>query len=287
MSAPVPGLSAGTLAEDVFKKMMTCQDTALVRGTVACVYTAGTDLDVVSPDNASASAVVGLVMSAGTLTSGSYSAPAVGDPLAIQRFGQGVGLLAANQTITRGQKLGAVPGTGGQLGAFIPGQGMKFVGIAAQSKTTTSTPLYLEVDLNCNPKDAHALLASGFASTTFQNATKYLSAPGTGAASASAVALAVVPAGGGSLANLVAADTTAPGGTDSDQYIVYRNPLVSGAYTGWAATALTCTITGTAVEAKDVTHQVAVNEGDLLAIAVVASATSLGAGRNASFQIIQ
>lgn len=289
MTASVPSNSAGTLAEDVFKKMMTCQDTALVYGTVACMDTSAsnTDLDAVSPDNANAGIAVGLVMSQGSLSSGAFGAPVAGDPLQVQRFGQAVGLLATNQTITRGQKLGAVSGTGGQLGAYIPGQGMKFVGYAAQSKTTTSTALYIAVDLNCNPRDSHSMAVSGFASTTFQNATKYLSAPGTGAASSTAVELFVVPPGGGFIANLVASDGTAPGGSDSDAYAVYRNPLSAGAYGGFAITALTCTISASGVEAKDATHSVAVNEGDILAIGVVASATSLGASRRATFQFFQ
>lgn len=284
MTAIVPGLSAGTLAEDVFKKMMTCQDVALVRGTVACVLSTGTDLDVVSPDAANASAVVGLVMSSGTLTSGVYSAPALGDPLTIQRFGQGIGLLAPNQTITRGQKLGVVAGTGGQLGAFIPGQGMRFIGYAAQSKTTGATALYLEVDLGANPRDSHAMAVSGFAATTFQNATKFLSAPGTGAAAAAQVELMVVPQGGGVIANLQASDGTAPGGTDSDIYTVQKSSDNGGT---WADTTLTATITGAAKSAQDIAHTPAVAAGDILAIKVVASATSLGAGRRASFQFIQ
>lgn len=280
MTAPVPNLSCGTLAEDVFKKTMTCQDTALVRGTVACQYTAGTDLDVVNPDNASASVVVGLVASAGTLTSGSYSAPAVGDPLTIQRFGQGVGLLAANQTITRGDPLGTVSGTGGQIGAYVPGRGQKFVGYAAQSKTSSGTPLYIEVDLGSNPKDIHVMGISGFASTTFQNATKFLSAPGTTTAAASAVELFVVPPGGGKIANLSASDGTAPGGSDSDAFTVQKS---SDNGATWTDTALTATISASAKAASDTTHTVAVAAGDLLAIKVVASATSLGASRRASF----
>lgn len=284
MTAPVPGLSCGTLAEDVFKKTMTCQDVALTRGTVACVYTAGTDLDVVSPDNASASAVVGLVASAGTLTNGAYSAPALGDPLTIQRFGQGVGLLAPNQTITRGQKLGAISGTGGQLGAYIPGQGMKFIGFAAQSKTTTSIALFIEVDLNSNPKVVTVEKVSGFASTTFQNSTKYLSAPGTTTAAAAQVVLGVVPPGGGVLANLVVDEGTAPGGSDTDAFTV-QTSVDHGAT--WVNSTLTATVTGAAKSASDVTHTPAVTAGMLLAIAVVASATSLGAGKSASFQILQ
>lgn len=284
MTAPVPGLSCGTLAEDVFKKTMTCQDVALIRGTVACQYTAGTDLDAVNPDHASASVVVGLVVSAGMLDGGVYSAPAVGDPIAVQRFGQSVGLLSANQTIVRGDPLGAISGTGGQLGLFIPGQGMKYVGIAAQSKTTTGTALYIEVDLGANPKVVTIEKVSGFAATTFQNATKFMSAPGTGAAAAAQVVLGVVPHGGGVLANLMVDDGTAPGGADTDAFTVQKSSDHGGT---WTDTTLTATITGAAQAASDVTHQTAVAAGDLLAIKIVASATSAGANRSASFQILQ
>lgn len=284
----VPSLSAATLAEDVFKMMYTCQSTNLIRGTVACQQTSSSDLNVVDPDSANAGPVVGLVMSGGTLSAGAYSAPAVNDPILVQRFGRAIGLLATSQTITRGDALGAVAGSGGKLGLYMPGQGMKFVGVAAQSKTTSATSLYVEVDIMANPRAQTSLGISGFASTTYQNATKYLSAAGTAIASATPVVLFVVPPGGGYLRNLVASDTTAPGGTDTDVFAAYVNSYSAGVYAGFgAASALTCTITGTAMRAHDITHAVAVNEGDLVAIGVVASTTSLGAGRAATLQFTQ
>lgn len=282
----VPALAAGTQAEDIFKQFRTCQSVSLVYGTVACVKTTGTDADVTDPDNAAAGPVVGLVLTQGSVTAGVFSAPALNDPLTIQRFGKGVGLLATSQTITRGDALGVVASTGGKLGTFKPGQGMKFVGFAAQSVTTSGTSKYIEVDLNCNPRSSSVIGVSGFASTAIGAATKYLSAPGTTTASASAVPLFVVPPGGGYVRNLVASATTAPGGTDTGAYSVYINPYASGAYGGFAISALTCTITGTAVTAHDITHAVAVNEGDLLAIGVVSSAGTL-AGQYATFQFTQ
>lgn len=286
--APVPSLSCSTLAEDVFKEFKTCQSTSLVRGTVACMKVTGTDADVVDPDNANAGPVVGLVMSGGPLTSGAYGAPALNDPLTIQRFGRAVGLLTTSQTITKGDPLGTASGDTGKLRLYRPGQGMRFIGIAAQSKTTTSTALFIDVDLNCNPRAVAAMPIFGSASTNSQNNTRYLSAPGTTTPASSPVVLFVVPPGGGYIRNLVASSTTAPGGSDSDVYAAYINAYSAGAYGGFgSASALTCTISAGAFEAKDSTHAVAVNEGDLIAIGVVASATSLGAGRSATLQFTQ
>ena len=283
-NAPVPGLSAAAKAQDVFQISYTAQSVNLVYGTVACLKTNGTDMDIVDPDNANAGPVLGLVSSQGNLTAGVFAGPAVGDAVNVQRFGRAAGLLAPNQTITRGDDLGASAGTLGQLAAFLPGQGMKYVGVAAQSKTSGATALYLEVDLAAAPvNNKVAMAASGFASTAPGAATKFLSAPGTGAGAAAAVPLFAVPSGGAQIRNLVASATTAPAGADTGIFTIQRSALAAGVYAAFADTTVTCTITGVAVEAKDIAHAVTVTEGDLLAIKCVSSGATI-AGLSATFQ---
>jgi|SRR5579871_6488532 len=288
MPAPIVGAAATAIADDVFPVSYLSQS-AIPGGAVVCYNAGGTapnnNDEVVLPGAVNAGQIAGVSRSFGPYTSGAGGASTAGvDRVRVQKVGRAPVLLAAGQTCNVGD-IAVVANASGHVQSRTRWTGSAGkIGKFAQAKTAGANPELVEVDLELGDVE-YAMLISGFASTTSQNNTRYLSAPGTGAPSATAIELAVVPPGGGTLRNLVASDGTAPGGTDSDTFTVYRNPLVAGAYTGWAATALTCAVTGSAVEAKDSTHSVAVNEGDLLAIAVVASATSLGASRRASMQL--
>jgi hypothetical protein len=287
MASPVITLSAATKAEDLFKENHLMQS-AIRKGQVVCYRTGNgsTDDEVVLPGSALAGRIAGVALSAGALVSGVYAAGVAGtDRVVFQKLGRAVCILAPNTACVRGD-VAVVADSTGRVRPRLAGEPTSGrVGKFHQSRGSSSSEQMVEVDLELGDVDLVLAQFQGFASTNSQNNTRYLSAAGTGAPSASAVVVGVVPPGGGTLRNLTCVSQTAPGGSDTDQFIVYRNPLVAGAYTGWAATSVTATITGSAVEAKDASHTQACNEGDLIAIAVVASATSLGAGRVASVQL--
>lgn len=98
-------------------------------------------------------------------------------------------------------------------------------------------------------------------------ATRFPTTAG-GAVSATEVAIGIVTRTG-VLRNLRASLVTAPGGTDTVAFTV-RTSSDNGAT--WAATTLTCTITGNAKAASDLTHFPAVTAGDLLSVQMVSSA---------------
>lgn len=208
----------------------------------------------------------------------------VGEALAICRQGLTRALLSIGQTTTRGGDLIA---DSGALGNVIVRAAFSFsayvLGVAEEAYGPSSTADLVEMYAQPVLKEL-VRTAFGSASTAPGAATKYLSAAGTAAGSATAVALAVVPFTGCTLRNLVAQATTAPAGSDTGIFTVYRNPFVAGAYTGWVATALTCTITGAAQGASDLTHTLMCNQGDLIGIQVVSSNTTL-AGINAQVDI--
>lgn len=208
----------------------------------------------------------------------------LGEALSIARQGLWRALLSANLTTTRGQELIADAGTLGNVAPRTPYTSSAWVlGTAEEAYGPSATADLIEMYAQPYLKEVIRDVV-GSAATAIGAATKYLSAVGTAAGSSTAVVLAVVPFNGCVARNLVVSAQTAPAGTDTGIFTVYRNPLVTGAYTGFVATALTCTITGTGVFASDLAHAVACNQGDLLAIQCVSSATTL-AGINAQFDI--
>lgn len=283
----VPALASGTQAEDVFKQFRTCQSVSLVYGTAACVKTNGTDADVTDPDNANAGPIVGLVLTQGAVTAGVFGAPALNDPLTIQRFGKGVGLLATSQTITRGDRLGTIAGTGGKIGAYAPGTGQKYVGIAAQSVTTSGTSKTIEVDINANPGanaggPRQVTVSQPLKTTVLGAATVYGATTGVAFGSA-AIQLYVCRTTGETARNLRASLGIAPGGSDT---VIWTLMKSSDNGNTWANTALTCTITGAAFANSDATNSVALTAGDILALKAVSSAGT-AAGAAATFDITQ
>ena len=78
--------------------------------------------------------------------------------------------------------------------------------------------------------------------------------------------------GSGTAKNLHCWLGTAPGGTTNNVFTVFQS--ATGNTTGGSATALTCTITGTAFDCKDNTHTFAVAAGDMLSIGRTATAGS-------------
>lgn len=111
-------------------------------------------------------------------------------------------------------------------------------------------------------------------------ATKYLAAPGANHAAA-AVKLLVAPRAG-TIKRLRASATTAAGGSDTGVLTVVKS---SDNAANYSDTALTCTLSGTGKAASDLTNEVAVAAGDVLAIKIVSSATTL-AKVTASFEFV-
>lgn len=120
----------------------------------------------------------------------------------------------------------------------------------------------------------------GAATSTSTATLKYLSAPATAAPAASAVDLGITTQAC-TIQNLKASMTTAPGGTDTCVFTVFTS---TNDGTSYSATALTCTITGTATNAADTTHQVSVAAGVRLAVQINSSNTT-GAGFVAGFEV--
>ncbi len=78
--------------------------------------------------------------------------------------------------------------------------------------------------------------------------------------------------GSGTAKNLSCYLGTAPGGTTNNVFTL--NKAATGNTTGGSATALTCTITGTAMNCVDNANTVAISAGDLMSIARTATAGS-------------
>ncbi len=78
--------------------------------------------------------------------------------------------------------------------------------------------------------------------------------------------------GSGTAKNLSCWLGTAPGGTTNNVFTL--NKAATGNTTGGSATALTCTITGTAMNCLDNSNTVAISAGDLMSIARTATAGS-------------
>jgi len=254
---------------------------SIIEGAVVQYQTASTDdNDVILPTAANQFNIAGVSMGAGSIPLG--TAVSGSDFVAVQKLGRAKVLLTASTTVTRGQQAVVADSTGRTTFRTQWSTSAQVIGYYAQSHTSGSTAEYVMVDLALAPVEI-CMPVTGFCVTAPGAATKYLVSVNSGAGAASAVPLIVAPFAG-TIRNLMASATTAPASTDTLIFAVYRNPLSAGAYGGYATSALTCTITGTAVQAADNTHTVAVTAGDLLAIQCVSSNVT-GAGITATFQL--
>lgn len=239
---------------------------AIAEGQVVVHKAAGADQDVILPAAASAMGIAGVSMAGGqsgaTTTAGT-------DMIAVQWHGRAKCKLAAGLTATRGQYAQVNDTSGNVLARTQWSFSAQSLGTFAQTKTAGSNADFIEVDLCPTPIELVRPVTGG-CTGTIGAATKYLTAPGQGVAAA-AIALYVARFSGEVARNLQASLGTAPGGADTVIYTVYKNPLVSGSYTGWAATTITCTISAAGVSASDLTHTVSLNQGDMLAVQVVSS----------------
>lgn len=191
------------------------------------------------------------------------------DKVTAQKVGLAAALVPAATTVALGQQ--AVNNANGLFIGRTQWSSSAFVwGEFAQGRTTGGTnPELVELDIKPYWVELVRPITGG-CTGTIGAATKYLTAPGQAVAAAQ-IPLYVARFNGEVLRNLQASLGTAPGGADTVVFTVYRNPLVAGAYTGWAATTITCTISAAGVSASDLTHAVTLNQGDLVAIQVVSS----------------
>lgn len=192
------------------------------------------------------------------------------DKVTVQKIGLAAVLVPAATTVTLGQ-----PATVNANGLFVQRVQYSVSGYVwgefAQTRTTGGTNAELvEMDMKGQYWVELVRQITGGATGTITAATKYLAAPGQAVAAAQ-IALYVARTNGEVLRNLQAALGTAPGGADTVIFTVYRNPLVAGAYTGWVATGITCTISAAGVSGSDLIHTQSLNQGDLVAIQVVSS----------------
>lgn len=123
------------------------------------------------------------------------------------------------------------------------------------------------------------LVVTGHGNDATGAATKYLTALGANHASAQVKLFVATRAC--TIQNLYVSATTAAAGSDTGAVTVQKSTDNAANYTD---TALTVTITGTAKAGSDTTNRVAIAAGDVLAIKVVSSATTL-AGVTASFEV--
>ena len=179
-------LSANRIAEDVFPVSYLSQST-IPEGAV-CVYNVGgTDDEVILPGAANAGAICGVSMSAGIITSGVQTGSVAGtDRVVVQKLGRAKCLLLAGATCARGDVAVIANASGHVKSRVLNGTTAGVVGTFAQTKTAGSNADFVWVDLTLGYTEI-VQLVSGFASTAPGAATKFLSAPGTGAGSATAV----------------------------------------------------------------------------------------------------
>lgn len=199
------------------------------------------------------------------------SGSAAGEAQSIKRQGLGRALLTHGNTITRGQEFQADAGV---LGNVVPRAPYSFsawaLGTFEEAYSSSSTDDLVEIYLQPVLKEICRRFAGYVGTAPAAGQIKYANGP-SGAVAASDVPLMMADFTGQVVRDLYIGLTTAPAAGETLQAIVRRNPLVAGAYTGFADTAITCTISGTGLVAVDHTNSLALNQGDLLAIKFVAS----------------
>lgn len=229
----------------------------------------GTAPQLLSPAGINESA--GFVGGAGTVA---------GDPVATTRQGLTKAKLTTLLAVTRGQPIEADPGTLGNVRGRTPYSRSGWVlGTAEEARTAGSTDEDLEI--YAQPYFVECVRqVTGQCTGTVTAATKYLTAPGSTVAAAQ-IPLYCARFAGETIRNLNAWATTAPGGADTGIYTVQKS---SDNGATWTDTTLTATISAAGKAASDLTHAVVLAAGDLLAIKVVSSNTTL-AGCGATFDV--
>jgi len=202
-----------------------------------------------------------------------------GETLDLTRQGISTVLLKNGTAATRGGKmiasatLGYVqPYTDYSFSAWILGT---FEEALTASSTSDQVTAYVQPYFQAIVRPVTAGTTS-----TFGANTRFLGAVGSTIASAQ-VPLYVARFAGETIRNLAATLVTAPGGTDTVVFTVQKS---SDNGATWADTALTCTITGVAKSASDLTDAVVLAAGDILAIKTVSSATT-AAQATATFDV--
>jgi hypothetical protein len=209
----------------------------------------------------------GLMQARGTIGG---SGAAAGEAVAMKRHGLARIKLAISTVMTRGAQLIADATTLGTVKPRTPYSfSAKVIGWAEEALSSSAAVQMLEAFVHPIDVEVVRPVTAG-SSSTLTAATKYL-APGYVAVASAAVPLYVARFTGETIRNLGASLATAPAGTDTAIFTVQKS---SDNGATWADTALTCTITGTAKAAADLTHSAVLAAGDLLALKVVSSATT-------------
>ena len=192
------------------------------------------------------------------------------DPIEMTRQGLTRVVVTAGDSVTRGQDGEADADTLGNVqGRTAYSRSGYSLGTFEESYSGSATSD--QVEFYANPRLVELVRqVTGGTTSTFGANTRYLTPPGA-ALSSSQVALYIARFAGETIRNLWANLATAPGGTDTVVFTVMKS---SDNGATWSDTTLTCTITGTAKSASDLTHAVTLAAGDLLCIKAVSNATT-------------
>jgi len=208
----------------------------------------------------------GVVQPRGTIGGSGTSA---GEAIALKVQGLARIKLGANRAMTRLAQLINDPST---LGAIMARTAYSFsamvIGYAQEALSSSSSAQMLEALIQPHMVEV-VRQVTGFVGT-IGVVTKYVNGIG-GSISTTGVPMYLVRFTGETIRNLAINLGTAPGGTDTVAVTVYKS---SDNGANWTATDLTCTATGTAKTASDLSHSVALTAGDLLAIYVNSSAVT-------------
>lgn len=209
------------------------------------------------------------------------SGAAAGEAIAAQRHGLGRVKLALSTVMTRGAQLIADATTLGTVKPRTPYSfSAKVIGWAEEALSSVAAVQMLEayiqpIDVEIVRQVTCGVLAAPGA------ATKHGTAPGVATGAAAEIPVYIARFTGEVVRNLRVNAVTAPGGSDTVAVTINKSSDNGGT---WATTTVTCTITGTAKFAADLTHSLALTAGDLLEVAFVSSAGT-AAGLTATFDV--
>lgn len=196
-----------------------------------------------------------------------------------QKNGIAWGLAAASTSPVMGDQ--AVSNASGYFIARVPYSFSAFVyGQFDEGRTVGSNPELVGIEMIPQYIEIVRPIICG-AVGAITAATKYGNAVGQAKAAAQ-VPLYMVRFTGEKICSLAVNLATAPAGADTVITTVQKSSDNGGS---WSDTALTCTITGTAKAAYDLTHSATLAKGDLLAVKLVSSAGT-AADCTVSFDVV-
>lgn len=205
----------------------------------------------------------------------------IGEALALTRQGLCRMRLTNGITTTRGAELMADAGVLGNVKLRTPYSFSAYVlGTAEEAYASSSTDDPIEAYMQPALKEVVRQVTCGVLAAPGA-ATKHGTAPGVATGAAAEIPLYVARFTGEVVRNLRVNAVTAPGGSDTVAVTINKS---SDNGATWATTTVTCTLTGAAKTASDLTHSLSLAAGDLLEVAFVSSAGT-AAGLTATFDV--